>query len=200
MKSSNPETHRGSNPDSGRNPAVAAAISPGEGHRRHNKVLVVDDDASVRESLKKLLREAGYAVSLAANGQDALERLRGQTLDLLILDLGLPTQSGWDIFEHIANEDPALPVIILTGRANQIRLAAAAGVGALLEKPVDPSELLRTISEVIAEPRNVRLRRVHGRTQKIRYLPSGDTVFAERIRKQHDTRSRASKGDNAGTR
>lgn len=162
---------------SGPSTVAVAVASRSQPDRRPDKVLVVDDDPAVRKSLLKLLREAGYEVAAAADAREALERFDERPLDLLVLDLGLPARSGWEIFEHVTNEDPALPIIILTGRPNQIRMAAAAGVGALMEKPVDPRELLRTMKEVIAEPRKVRLRRAHGRTQKIRYLPSGDTAF-----------------------
>lgn len=137
-----------------------------------NKVLVVDDDAGVRELLKKLLQTAGYDVVLAENGLEALEQFDAQALDMILLDLGLPDGSGWDIFEQIKSEDPTMPMVILTGRSNQLQMAATAGVRALMEKPVDPLELSQTIKAVIVEPRNVRLRHVSGEAQHVRYHPS----------------------------
>ena len=114
-------------------------------------ILVVDDDASVREMISRVLVEEGYRVLSAANGRDALSLVVERTIHLVLLDLNLPGQGGWDIFEVLKNNNPALPVIIITARPNQLFTALGVGVGALLEKPLDYPLLLRTIASFLVQ-------------------------------------------------
>ena len=151
------------------------------------RVLVVDDDTSVRESLGKVLRGKDYDVLLAGDGREALELFGKAQIDLLLLDLGLPTMNGWDAFERINNENPLMPIIIITGRANQRDVAMAAGVGALMEKPLDVPRLLETIQELLAEPKHARLLRMRGYTEDIRYIASRSTIFLKKLREQQTT-------------
>jgi DNA-binding NtrC family response regulator len=135
------------------------------------KVLIVDDDKSVRESLSKVLRQEGYEVALAADGSEALEKFDRLKLDLVLLDLSLPVMNGWEIFEHVTREDPLLPVIIVTGQANQYGTAATVGAGALMEKPLDILRLLRTMKRILTESREARLRRLCGLSEGTRQIP-----------------------------
>jgi len=134
------------------------------------KVLVVDDDASVRKSLRKVLEDAGYKVALAADGQEAVEQFEGGRFDLLLLDIGLPVKNGWNAFERITNEAPVLPIIIITGQANPHDMAVAAGVGALMEKPFEVTELLSTMQALLTERIEDRLLRLCGHGQPARHL------------------------------
>ncbi len=101
------------------------------------RVLIIDDDASVRESLGKVLRGAGYEVTTAADGEEAVTRFVPAQTDLVLLDLNLPFQSGWDVFERLTTQQPTMPLIIITGMPDQYQTARAAGVGALMEKPIE---------------------------------------------------------------
>jgi CheY-like chemotaxis protein len=139
-------------------------------------VLVVDDDDSVRESSKRVLEGAGYQVMLAADGQAAIDQFSAHPIDVLILDLNLPIRDGWDAFEELTRANPFIPTIIITGMANQYDLAVAAGAGALLEKPIEPPLLLRTIEELLIESNEKRLRRVCGYSPDTLYAPSNETV------------------------
>ena len=114
-----------------------------------NRILVVDDDASVREMLTRVLTGEGYLVWAAADGTAALEIAAVAKVDLVLLDLNLPGKSGWDIFERLTAENPMLAVIIITARSNQLFTALGAGAGALLEKPLDFPKLLQTISRLL---------------------------------------------------
>ena len=149
-------------------------------------ILVVDDDVSVRESVSRVLHDAGYQAVLAADGQEALEWLISHPIDLLLLDLGLPLKNGWDIFERITSENPLLPIIIITGQAEQYELAAAAGVGALMEKPLDAAQLLHTIRELLTEPKAARLHRLCGHGGDVRHLPSRNAEFLKHLREQSE--------------
>jgi two-component system OmpR family response regulator len=135
-------------------------------------VLVVDDDASVRKSLGKVLSGTGYSVLEAKDGPEAIKLFETRPIDLVLLDIGLPVESGWDVFERITSQAPILPIIIITGTANQRDTAIAAGVGALMEKPLDVPRLLKTVQELLVESKEVRLRRLCGYSQDTRYLAS----------------------------
>lgn len=142
------------------------------------KVLVVDDDDSVRDSLKKVLQDAGYEVVLAADGLEAALRFDPNQVDLLLLDLNLPKQSGWDVFGELTTRYPFVPVIIITGMPNQYCTALAAGVGALFEKPIEVPALLKTMEDLLAEPNQVRLSRLCGHLDDTRYEPPARVAWS----------------------
>jgi DNA-binding response OmpR family regulator len=146
------------------------------------RILIVDDDASVRKALGKVLEDEGYNIMLAADGREALEQFESEPVDLLLLDIGLPIRNGWDTFERITSQAPAFPIIIITGKANQHDMAVAAGVGALIEKPLDVSQLLKTIQELLAESPEARLRRLCGYSRDIRYIPSARPLSGQKLR------------------
>jgi DNA-binding response OmpR family regulator len=125
----------------------------------NKRTLIVDDDKSVREALSKVLREEGFEPSQAADGVEAFERMEKLKFGLVLLDIGLPGLTGWEVYERIQREDPALPVIVITGQASQFGTAAAADVGALMEKPLEIPRLLRAMRRLLAEPPEARLRR-----------------------------------------
>ena len=136
----------------------------------NHRVLIVDDDASVRESLGKVLKRAGYEVTTAADGDEAATQFVPEQVDLVLLDLNLPFRSGWDVFERLTTQHPTTPLIIITGMPNQYQTALAAGVGALMEKPIDAPALLRIMDELIAEPAEARLRRMCGYYRDTRHF------------------------------
>jgi DNA-binding response OmpR family regulator len=150
--------------------APLAAITAAE-----KRILVVDDDNSVREMLPRVLTGEGYQVWAAADGTAALEMAAAVKFDLVLLDLNLPGKSGWDTFEALTARDPLLGVIIITARSNQLVTAKAAGAGALLEKPLDFAKLLETISELLAENAEVRLKRLTGNSKGFHYLQGAKT-------------------------
>src|ERR1051326_4462075 len=124
------------------------------------RVLVVDDDVSVRESLSHALRSENYQTVLAANGQEALDKFLEGYIDLVLLDLNVPRTSGWDVFERLTALNPLLPVIIITARSGQYELAATAGASALMEKPVSLPLLMETVARLMNEPIAQRARRI----------------------------------------
>jgi DNA-binding response OmpR family regulator len=132
----------------------------------------VDDDCGVRESLAGVLAEEGFLVLSAANGVEALDVASASPVDLVILDLNMPVKNGWDTFERLSAEHPLVPVIIATARPNQLFTALGAGVGALLEKPLDIPHLLTTIRRLLMESSETRLRRLIGQESSFEYMPS----------------------------
>ena len=135
-------------------------------------VLLVDDDPAVRESLSQVLQEENYAVFPAANGGAALVIAQTKSIDLVLLDLNMPEKSGWDTFAELTMDNPLLPILVITARPNQLFTALAAGVDALLEKPLDVPELLGTIEELLRESPEQRLARRVGKKARFHYLPA----------------------------
>jgi len=136
------------------------------------RILVVDDDSTVRDSLNDVLVSEGCVVIPAENGQQALELADRLPVDLALLDLNMPVKNGWDTFERLTAEHPLIPIIIATARPNQLFMAINAGVGALLEKPMDIQMLLRTMSNLLAESAEQRLARLAGKQAEFYYKPA----------------------------
>ena len=146
-------------------------------------ILVVDDDPQIRESLRKVLRAEGYEVVLAENGQEAIEKIKLEKIDLLLLDLGLPVKDGWDTVIWLAQVNPLLPVIIITGRWNQRELAEKMGANALMDKPLDVPRLLQTIRELTNESMERRAQHAKQRPS-FRYVPCDHDLFLEKLRER----------------
>ncbi len=125
------------------------------------RLLVVDDDPSVREFLKKVLEDTGYEVILAADGEEAADKLDDPKIDLLILDLNMPNRDGWDVLEDAHSDHPLMPVVIVTGMIDQLATMAIPGAAALLQKPIDVPVMLEKIKELLAETPEARRRRIN---------------------------------------
>ncbi len=127
--------------------------------RRPGKLLVVEDDRDVRETLLRVLTEVGYQVRGVADGQAALEELRrpGEPFPaLLLLDLRMPRMDGHRLQEEIAR-DPTLagariPVIVLSADSRRSSDQQLPGAVAVLAKPVRLERLLATIEAVVGPP------------------------------------------------
>src|ERR1019366_9096975 len=87
------------------------------------KILVVDDNPRIRQSLQKVLRAEGYEVVLAAAGREGIEKFGAEQIDLLLLDVSLPDIGGWDVFGTVSSLNPFVPILIITGRDEQYDLA-----------------------------------------------------------------------------
>ncbi len=144
----------------------------GNAEYARKRILVVDDDPSVRGMLARVLVGESYLVWSAGNGAEALEIAAGVQIDLVLLDLNMPVKSGWDTFERLTADHPMLTVIVITARPNQLFTALGSGVGALLEKPLDFPKLLQTMSELLAESAEIKLARMAGKPAEFHYLPA----------------------------
>jgi CheY-like chemotaxis protein len=140
--------------------------------QKRKQILVVDDDEGVRKALGLVLSGEGYAVQSAANGTEALDFAQHTPPDLVLLDLKLPDKSGWDVFGRLLRLRPLLPVVVITARPNQLFTALAAGVGALLEKPLQIPRLLQTVNQLLKESIETRLARVSGKLTEFHYSPA----------------------------
>ncbi len=110
-------------------------------------ILIIDDDADIRELMKILLESAGYRVKVAADGSDALDQLRtGARPALIILDLMMPRLDGEQFLKRIrAGRLADVPVVILSGHSVAEQKAGELHVACCLMKPVEVTDLLKTV-------------------------------------------------------
>ncbi|MCE0492441.1 response regulator [Vibrio salinus] len=116
-------------------------------------ILVVDDSASIRHVVGIALRGAGYNVLEAVDGKDALTKLNGQKIHLIISDVNMPNMDGIE-FLKAARANPKYkftPVIMLTTESGQAKMAEgkAAGAKAWVVKPFQPEQMLNAVSKLI---------------------------------------------------
>jgi two-component system nitrogen regulation response regulator NtrX len=119
------------------------------------RILVIDDDAGIRESLKMTLEYDGYDVSGAATGQEGLALVEREAPDLVMLDLKMPGMDGLDVLTRIHSINPALPVVMISAHGTASNGAEATRKGAVdfLEKPVGTDRLLVTIKNALEQAR-----------------------------------------------
>jgi CheY-like chemotaxis protein len=115
--------------------------------RARPRILVVEDDALMRESVVELLRSEGYRVAAAANGKEAIELLSPEArIDLVLLDLLLPVKTGWDVLSHVEATHAKLPVLVLTGSGLK---QGAVGNHTILAKDVGYDALLASVKSLL---------------------------------------------------
>ncbi len=139
-------------------PTRGRASAPGS-------VLIIDDEAAIRESLQTLLEMEGYSVETAESGAQGLARMAEQPFDLVLLDFALPERNGIEILRDIRERDPQLSVIMITayGTVENAVNAMQAGAVNFIQKPWDNEKLLADIRTCIgrtrAEEENIQLKR-----------------------------------------
>jgi DNA-binding NtrC family response regulator len=132
---------------------------------RAHRILIIDDEAAIRESLETLLTLEGYVVEMAPEGESGLERINQSAYDLVLLDLALPGKNGLEILHLIREQHPDLPVIMITayGKVDNVVEAIRTGAQNFVQKPWDNDKLLADIRSAIArfhaEEENVQLKR-----------------------------------------
>jgi DNA-binding NtrC family response regulator len=119
------------------------------------RILIIDDEAGIRDSLETLLTLEGFRIDLAADGRAGLDLLTRYSYDLLLLDLALPGESGIDLLPRIKSLVPELPVIMITayGTVNNVVDAIRAGASNFVQKPWDNEKLLADIRLAIGKTR-----------------------------------------------
>jgi len=115
-------------------------------------ILVVDDEADIREGLELLLSSEGYKVTLAQNGTEGIERMEGHLYDLVLLDLMMPDLSGMDVLAQVRPRDRETPIFMITAYGSVEAAVEALKLGAndYFSKPWDNEKLLIEIGRMIA--------------------------------------------------
>jgi two-component system nitrogen regulation response regulator NtrX len=147
----------------------------------HARVLVVDDEKDIRESLRMILEYEGYRVEEAASGPEALARVADRSPDTVILDIKMPEMDGLELFRAFRERGYEMPVIIISGHADVEMAVEATRIGAFdfFEKPLQRERVLVSLRNAVE---SYRLQR---ETQVLRHEPDeliGSSVAMRRLR------------------
>lgn len=131
-------------------------MDPGaSGRTDGGRILLVDDETSIRDLVRRLLEAAGYEVVEAADAEEAL-RLFGSAPEaprLVLTDLSLPDLDGWELCRRVRSMHPSVPILVMSGsfELNTLLAADAPDVG-FLQKPFAPEELYRRVNHLLRRP------------------------------------------------
>ncbi len=130
-------------------PLVKGAVVSKE--TRRARILVIDDEDSVRDILSRMLKTKGHKVVVAPNGEEGIERFRAEPFDLVFTDLGMPKLSGWDVGKTIKGMNPKTPVAMITGWGVELdreRLNES-GIDLIISKPFNFDQVIDLVSEAM---------------------------------------------------
>lgn len=115
------------------------------------KLLVVDDDAYIRELVKVFLQNEGLEVIEATDGVDALSKLASEKVDMIVMDIMMPNMDGWTLCEEIRSFNTDLPILMLTakGETSQKVKGFHLGTDDYLVKPFEPAELIVRVKSIL---------------------------------------------------
>ncbi len=117
------------------------------------RILVVDDNALVRESYTELLRQRGYVVEQATDGEHALDVLDAKPIDLAIVDVMMPNMGGLELRQHLLRSRPHIATILVTGQPDRVEglmeddADFQSGRISILYKPIHPVKLLAEVDK-----------------------------------------------------
>jgi DNA-binding response OmpR family regulator len=117
--------------------------------------LIVDDEPDILLMLRVSLEGAGFTTALAADGDVALQRVRAEAFDLILLDVMMPVLDGWGVLEALQDAADSPKIIVLSAKSAPRDVAKAMGLGAAayLTKPFDIDSLVTAIETVLADAR-----------------------------------------------
>jgi CheY-like chemotaxis protein len=120
------------------------------------RILIIDDEQPVRESLGEALAAVGHEVCLAANGVRGLQEHAKFRPDLVITDIIMPDMEGIGTISELRRRDPALPIIAMSGSTsyggvNYLKAARDLGANRTLTKPIRPAEMLEAIHDLVPQ-------------------------------------------------
>ncbi len=114
-----------------------------------NRILVIDDEPNLRLIYREALSEGGYKVLEAESSQETFDILKRETVDLVVLDIKLRSESGLDVLQRIANEFPNLPVILCSAYVSFQNDYTSWLAESYIVKSSDPEELLGEVNKVL---------------------------------------------------
>ncbi len=114
------------------------------------RILVVDDEASIRDLCARVLTRSGFKVTMASTGEDAVRRLQDEPFDLVISDIRMPGISGMDVLVMAKTLHPSIAVILITGfgTSEVVERANQSGADRILAKPFNALELLAMVRKI----------------------------------------------------
>ena len=120
------------------------------------RIVIIDDESSIRSLLDRAMTAAGHEVFAAANGRAGMELVRQHDAELVITDIFMPEQEGVETIQEIRAVRPALPIIAISGggrfeQHNLLQVAQALGANAALKKPFDIKELYEAVDAALGD-------------------------------------------------
>jgi len=117
------------------------------------RIIIIEDDKDILDSLKEIIKSDGYEVDTASNGEEGIKKCRANSFDLALLDIKLPGMDGTEVLEILHKEFPEMVKIMITGYPSLENAVASLkkGADAYLTKPVNPSRLLEVIYKKLSE-------------------------------------------------
>lgn len=152
-----------------------------------SRILVVDDEVAIRDSMKMILEYEGYECQLAPTGQDAITAVERDSPDLVFLDIKMPGMDGLEVLSRLKGISPGLPVVIISGHGTVATAVEATKLGAFnfIEKPLERERILVTIRNALDHERlreeNRSLRRTLDRVVESRYQVVGDSPALKQV-------------------
>ena len=118
---------------------------------RQARILVIDDEDSVRDILYRMLKTKGHQVVVASNGEEGIERFRSQPFDLVFTDLGMPKISGWEVGKTIKEINPKIPIAMITGWGMELdrEKMSESGIDLIVSKPFNFDQVIHLVSEAM---------------------------------------------------
>lgn len=128
---------------------------------KNTVVFVIDDDASVRKSLSRLLRSVGHSVETFSSAEEFLAREHFDGIGCILLDVQMPGRSGMDLQAELSQAETSMPIVFITGQGDIPMSVEAMRKGAVhfLTKPIDDNDLLWAIGEAIQKDRKAKAER-----------------------------------------
>ncbi len=120
-----------------------------------NKILIADDEQNIVISLEFLMKREGFEVSIAVDGEEAVDRIRSEKPDLVLLDVMMPKKSGFEVCQEVKADAglSAVKILMLTakGRDTEVAKGLALGADAYMTKPFSTKELVEKVRSMLAE-------------------------------------------------
>ena len=134
----------------GEEEAVVKEVTPVK-ESRQARILVIDDEDSVRDVLSRMLKAKGHQVAVASNGEEGIERFRSEPFDLVFTDLGMPKLSGWDVGRTIKTINPKVPIAMITGWGVELdrQKLNENGIDLSIAKPFNFDQVINLVCEAM---------------------------------------------------
>jgi CheY-like chemotaxis protein len=118
---------------------------------RQARILVIDDEDSVRDVLSRMLKTKGHQVVVASDGEEGIERFRSESFDLVLTDLGMPKLSGWDVGKTIKGINPKIPIAMITGWGVELdrEKLSESGIDLIVCKPFNFDQVTHLVFEAM---------------------------------------------------
>jgi len=151
-----------------------------------DKILVIDDEAGIRSSLKGILEDEGYSIKTVVTGEDALKLLKRENFDLILLDIWLPEMNGIEILKKIKNMNEAPQIVMISGHGTVETAVKAIKLGAydFLEKPLSLEKVILTVQNALKhkklEEENIQLRE----SVRLKYRLIGKSHPIQKVREE----------------